>query len=129
MSREQCCSVCVCVCVCVCVFIKLHTTAQSGPVILVILRHSRLNKNLNACRPSEHPPVGGENVKTFRWDHGLVLLKGGSMTLIMKTFDQTRQRGRNLSTVSSHLSPERLVALGCFFCFCFLAAEIGNGNR
>ena len=30
----------VCVCVCVCVFIKLHITAQSGPVILVILCHS-----------------------------------------------------------------------------------------
>ena len=29
--------VCVCVCVCVCVFIKLHITAQSGLVILVIL--------------------------------------------------------------------------------------------
>ena len=28
------------VCVCVCVFIKLHMTAQSGPVILVILCHS-----------------------------------------------------------------------------------------
>ena len=25
------------VCMCVCVFIKLHITAQSGPVILVIL--------------------------------------------------------------------------------------------
>ena len=33
--------VCVCVCVCVCVFIKLHITAQSGPVILVILCHSQ----------------------------------------------------------------------------------------
>ena len=37
--------VCVCVfsvfvCVCVCVIIKLHITAQSGPVILVILCHS-----------------------------------------------------------------------------------------
>ena len=32
---------CVCVlCVCVCVLIKLHITAQSGPVILVILCHS-----------------------------------------------------------------------------------------
>ena len=30
-----------CVCVCVCVFIKLHMTAQSGLVILVILCHSR----------------------------------------------------------------------------------------
>ena len=30
----------VCVCVCVCVFIKLHITAQSGLVILVILCHS-----------------------------------------------------------------------------------------
>ena len=29
------------VCVCVCVFIKLHITAQSGLVILVILCHSR----------------------------------------------------------------------------------------
>ena len=28
-------------CVCVCVFIKLHMTAQSGLVILVILCHSR----------------------------------------------------------------------------------------
>ena len=28
------------VCVCVCVFIKLHITAQSGPVILAILCHS-----------------------------------------------------------------------------------------
>ena len=28
-------------CVCVCVFIKLHITAQSGLVILVILCHSR----------------------------------------------------------------------------------------
>ena len=44
-----CVSKCVCVCerervcvcsVCVCVFIKLHITAQSGPVILVILCHS-----------------------------------------------------------------------------------------
>ena len=30
----------VCVCVCVCVFIKLHITAQSDPVIVVILCHS-----------------------------------------------------------------------------------------
>ena len=30
-----------------------------------------LKKNLNVSRPSEHPPVRGENVKTFRWDHGL----------------------------------------------------------
>ena len=29
-------------CVCVCVFIKLHITAQSGPVILVILCHLRV---------------------------------------------------------------------------------------
>ena len=31
----------MCSCVCVCVFIKLHITVQSGPVILVILCHSR----------------------------------------------------------------------------------------
>ena len=29
--------------VCVCVFIKLHITAQSGPVMLVILCHSHLS--------------------------------------------------------------------------------------
>ena len=28
-----------CLCLCLCVFIKLHITAQSGPVILVILCH------------------------------------------------------------------------------------------
>ena len=28
-------------------------------------------KNLNASRPSEHPSIRGENVKTFRWDHRL----------------------------------------------------------
>ena len=28
-----------------------------------------LKQNLNASRPSEHPPVRGENVKTFGWDH------------------------------------------------------------
>ena len=41
-ATVYCSSVCVCLCVCeyVCVFIKLHITAQSGPVILVILCHS-----------------------------------------------------------------------------------------
>ena len=47
-------------CVCVCVFIKLHITAQSGLVILVILCH---------C---VDPP------------------KGGSMILVTKISDQTR---------------------------------------
>ena len=30
-----------------------------------------LKKNQNAPRPSEHPPLRGKNVKTFRWDHRL----------------------------------------------------------
>ena len=30
-----------------------------------------LKKNLNVPRPSEHPPVRGENVEAFRWDHRL----------------------------------------------------------
>ena len=30
-----------------------------------------LNKNLNSSRPSEDPPVRGENVKTFRGNHRL----------------------------------------------------------
>ena len=41
--------VCVCVCVCVCVFIKLHITAQSGLVILVILCHSRARVCVCVC--------------------------------------------------------------------------------
>ena len=28
-------------------------------------------KNLNASRPSKHPPHRKKNVKTFRWDHRL----------------------------------------------------------
>ena len=38
-------------CVCVCVFIKLHITAQSGPVILVILCHSHWSSQggINVC--------------------------------------------------------------------------------
>ena len=30
-----------------------------------------LKKNLNTSRPSEHPPVRGKNLATFRWDHRL----------------------------------------------------------
>ena len=30
-----------------------------------------LKRNQNAPGPSEHPPVRGKNVKTFRWDHRL----------------------------------------------------------
>ena len=33
--------------------------------------HYGLKRNLNASRLSEHPPVRGENVTTFRWDHRL----------------------------------------------------------
>ena len=35
---------------------------------ILYFSHSYLKKNLNAPRPSEHPPVGGKNVKTFGWD-------------------------------------------------------------
>ena len=34
-------------------------------------RFGYFKKNLNACRPSEHPRVRGENVKAFRWEHRL----------------------------------------------------------
>ena len=40
-----------------------------------------LKKNLNASRPSGHPPISGKNVKTFsRWDHRLQI-KNLSMSL------------------------------------------------
>ena len=38
---------------------------MSGPV----LYYNVFSSVLNAPSPSEHPPVKGENVKTFRWDH------------------------------------------------------------
>ena len=40
-------------------------TCRKGFVLLY------LKKNQNAHRPSEHPPVRGENVKTFRCDYRL----------------------------------------------------------
>ena len=39
-GHTMCVCVCLCVCMCVCVFIKLHITAQSGPVIVVALCQS-----------------------------------------------------------------------------------------
>ena len=35
------------------------------------LRRGCVNENLNASRPSGHPPVWRKNVKAFRWDHML----------------------------------------------------------
>ena len=55
--------VCMYVCMYVCIIIKLHITAQSGLVTLVILCH-------------------------LRWSS-----RGGSMIFVTKTSDQTRQRG------------------------------------
>ena len=43
----------------------LHVLYSSCFYILI------LKKNQNTPRPSEHPPVRGENIKTFRWDHRL----------------------------------------------------------
>ena len=37
-------------------------------------KSSLLKKNLNASRPSKHPPVRGENVKTFKWVHRLQII-------------------------------------------------------
>ena len=40
----------VCVCVCVCVFIELHITAQSDPIILGILCHSKcMSASVRVC--------------------------------------------------------------------------------
>ena len=42
-------------------------------IVVVVCRDfvKSLKKNLNASRPSEHPPVRGGNIKTFMWDHRL----------------------------------------------------------
>ena len=54
--------------------LRIETGAEKTTIVDIIFRHnsaSSLKKNLNAPRPSEHPPVRGKNVKTFRWDHRL----------------------------------------------------------
>ena len=47
-------SMSVCMCLCVCIFIKLHITAQSGPVILVIICHSLITKTSDQTRQRGH---------------------------------------------------------------------------
>ena len=54
---------------------KLSYRRYSINVILENCPITILNKNLNAPRPSEHPPVRGGNVKTFRWDHRLQIIQ------------------------------------------------------
>ena len=54
----------------------------------------RLKKNQNASRPSEHPPVRGKNVKTFRWDHRL------QRQNLFMTFNRDPQRGSSIVVVS-----------------------------
>ena len=45
--------------------------ASNYIISILLLTAWSSKKNLNASRSSEHPPVKGENVKTFRWDHRL----------------------------------------------------------
>ena len=47
------------------------TTIGEG-TYLNLMRFLKKNQNAPMHRPSEHPPVRGENVKTFRWDHRLL---------------------------------------------------------
>ena len=47
------------------------TITDSSTILVTMYYCSYLKKNQNAPRPSEHPPVMGENVKTFRWDQRL----------------------------------------------------------
>ena len=60
--------------------LNLHRDTRTTGIEWKILGHRRqdgnvavcvIKKNLNASRLSEHPPVRGENVKTFRWDNRL----------------------------------------------------------
>ena len=63
---------------CVCVFIKLHTTAQSGPVILVIL--CQIAHNNCAVRPCH--PINNDSMPLTL---ALVVPRGikGSMVLVL----------------------------------------------
>ena len=44
-----------------------QTTYRVGNRVQLLFKE----KSERVSRPSEHPPVRGENVKTFRWDHRL----------------------------------------------------------
>ena len=44
---------------------------QNASSLKTLSGQTCFKENLNASRPSEHPPVRGENAKTFRWDHRL----------------------------------------------------------
>ena len=49
-------------------------------------------RNINA-RPSEHPPVGGNNAKTFRWDHRLQICSGFVFTTFVMYITTTMRDG------------------------------------
>ena len=51
--------------------IHLPTSFSDTPCAGGEGRSPSLKKHLNASRPSEHPPVRGENIKTFRLDYRL----------------------------------------------------------
>ena len=46
-----------------------HVPHTSGTITVRACTRYMFKKNLNASRPSAHPPVRGGNVKTIRWDH------------------------------------------------------------
>ena len=65
---------CVCVCVCVCVFIKLHITAQPGPVKLIFQYYSNgstlwgISVCVCVCVCSSHEPIGPKGKLSLRLD-------------------------------------------------------------
>ena len=56
--------------------LKLLTVALG-----LMIEQLRLMKNLKESRPSEHPPVSGENVETFRGDYRLYIFFFASVFL------------------------------------------------
>ena len=62
--------------------INVSVQYNSGLLPDIILLTQCSKKNLNALRPSEHLPVRGGNVKTFRWD----VTTRGTRLNVMKRF-------------------------------------------
>ena len=81
---------------CVCVFVELHITAQSGPVILVIL-----------CVYNFKLSITAQPALSSYYSH-IDSPKGGSMIFITETSNQARQRGQahSLYLYSSYLNLE-----------------------
>ena len=96
---------CLCLCLCVCVFVKLHITAQSGPVILGVCVYllncacvcvcARIyeiahNRAIRRCHPSHSMPLA------------LILPRGAVCVCVFIKLHITAQSGPVILVILCH---------------------------